>query len=387
MSARGQRRADDAATTTALGERLAARIARLGPITVAQYMAEVLADPDHGTYTSRDPLGARGDFVTAPEISQMFGELIGLWCADTWVRLGKPDPVLLVELGPGHGTLLVDALRALGALGRAPAFLPALRPHLVEISPLLRARQQAALAAGTGAAVAAATWHESLDRVPEGPVLLIANEFFDALPIRQFERGPRGWCERLVTLAPTRDQGRRGLAFGLSEASPQIARLLPAELRSAPPGTIAEICTAAAVCAGEIGRRLAAHGGAALVIDYGHDRPRATSSLHALRRHAAHGVLEQPGAADLSAHVDFSRLVEAAVAAGARSHGPIPQGRFLAALGIDARATALSVSATPRQAASIEAARRRLTDPAEMGAHFKALALTGPGLGAPAGFA
>ncbi len=394
MTTRVERRGHDASAMTALGGRIADRIARLGPITVAQYMAEVLADPAHGVYTSRDPLGAQGDFVTAPEISQMFGELIGLWCADTWARMGQPDPVHLVELGPGHGTLLVDALRALGDLGardrapgRAPTFLPALHLHLVEFSPLLRARQQAALAVGAGARVAEATWHESLDRVPEGPLLLIANEFFDALPIRQFERGPRGWCERLVILAPPGDRGRRELVFGLSEATPQIARLLPAETRSAPPGTIVEISSAAAACAGEVGRRLAARGGAALVIDYGYDRPRATASLQALRRHAAHGVLEQPGSADLTAHVDFSRLREAAVAAGARSHGPIPQGRFLAALGIDARAAALIAAATPSQAGSIEAALRRLTDPAEMGTHFKVLALTGPDLGPPAGFA
>jgi len=192
---------------TALGDRLAARIARRGPITVADYMAEALTDPEAGYYMTGDPFGVHGDFVTAPEVSQMFGELIGLWCADTWARMGRPDPVLLVELGPGRGTLMADALRALGV---APDCRAALRPQLVEISPALGARQREMLAA-TAATRVEARWHERLDQVPEGPLLVIANEFFDALPIRQFERRPEGWCERLVGLGPDGTE----LAFAL----------------------------------------------------------------------------------------------------------------------------------------------------------------------------
>jgi NADH dehydrogenase [ubiquinone] 1 alpha subcomplex assembly factor 7 len=370
---------------TALGDRLAARIARLGPITVADYMAEVLTDPEAGYYMTGDPFGARGDFVTAPEVSQMFGELIGLWCADTWARMGAPDPMLLVELGPGRGTLMADALRALAV---APGCRAALRPQLVEISPALRARQRETLAAaGVGASGGIeASWHQRLDRVPEGPLLVIANEFFDALPIRQFERRPEGWCERLVGLG----RGGKGLAFALgSPGAPPDALAqvpIPAELRAAPAGAVIEVSAPSIATAGEIGRRLAAHGGAALIVDYGHAAPRTGATLQAVRRHAAQAVLVEPGSADLTAHVDFAALARAATEAGARAHGPVGQGELLEALGIGARAEALRRGATPAQAAAVDAARHRLTDGAEMGALFKALALSHPGLGAPAGF-
>ncbi len=362
---------------TALGALIAARIAHLGAITVADYMAEAVAHPDHGYYMSGDPFGARGDFVTAPEISQMFGELIGLWCADTWQRMGAPEPVLLVELGPGRGTLMADALRAARVV---PGFGAALRLHFVEISPALRARQRDTLAERAGDV--APSWHQSLDQVPDGPLLLVANEFFDALPIRQFEKRPEGWCERLVTLAPDGET----LAFALAPPGPWAAALLPAALRAAPPGALAEVSAPAIAVAGEIGRRLATAGGAALVIDYGHAEPRTGATLQAVRRHAAHAVLEDPGAADLTAHVDFSTLARAATEAGARAHGPVPQGRFLEALGIGARARTLDESATPDQASEIASALRRLTHPREMGALFKVLALGHPDLGPPAGF-
>jgi len=362
---------------TALGALIAARIARLGAITVADYMAEAVAHPDHGYYMSGDPFGARGDFVTAPEISQMFGELIGLWCADTWQRMGAPEPVLLVELGPGRGTLMADALRAARVV---PGFGAALRLHFVEISPALRTRQRETLAERAGGV--APSWHESLAQVPDGPLLLVANEFFDALPIRQFEKRLEGWCERLVTLAPDGET----LAFALAPPGPWAAALLPAALREAPPGALAEVSAPAIGIAGEIGRRLATGGGAALIIDYGHAEPRTGATLQAVRRHAAHAVLEDPGAADLTAHVDFSMLARAATEAGARAHGPVPQGRFLEALGIGARARALGESATPDQASEIASALRRLTHPREMGELFKVLALGDPDLGPPAGF-
>lgn len=360
---------------TALGDRLATRIARLGPITVADYMAEALTHPEDGYYMTGDPFGARGDFVTAPEVSQMFGELIGLWCADTWTHMGAPDPVHLVELGPGRGTLMADALRALGVV---PGCRAALRPQLVEISPALRAQQQETLSA----AGVDASWHARLDQVPEGPMLLIANEFFDALPIRQFERHAEGWCERLVALEP----GGAALAFALGPPGPQAQALIPAGLYAAAPGAVVEISAPAVAVAAEIGRRLAAHGGAALIVDYGHGAPRVGATLQALRDHAAHPVLSEPGRADLTAHVDFAALARAASEAGARAHGPIDQGTLLESLGIGARGEALRRGKTPEQAADIDAARHRLTDPAEMGTLFKALALSHPDLESPAGF-
>ena len=365
---------------TALGDRLAARIARLGPITVADYMAEALTDPEAGYYMTGDPFGARGDFVTAPEVSQMFGELIGLWCADTWARMGRPDPVFLVELGPGRGTLMADALRALRA---APDCRAALRPQLVEISPALGDRQRETLAAGDREpGWHEPSWHERLDRVPEGPLLLIANEFFDALPVRQFERRPEGWYERLVGLGP----GGKGLAFALGPPSAQAQVLIPAALRAAPAGAVVEVSAPGIAIAGEIGRRLAAHGGAALIVDYGHAAPRTGATLQAVRRHAAHDVLSEPGSADLTAHVDFAALARAATEAGARAFGPVDQGELLEALGIGARAEALRGGAPPAQAADVDAARHRLTDAAEMGTLFKALALSHPDLVTLAGF-
>jgi NADH dehydrogenase [ubiquinone] 1 alpha subcomplex assembly factor 7 len=361
---------------TPLGERIAAHIARLGPITVAEYMVQVLTHPDDGYYMTGDPFGARGDFVTAPEISQMFGELIGLWCADTWQRMDAPAEVLLVELGPGRGTLMADALRAARAL---PAFRRALRLHLVEVSPALRARQQAALAREAGLSP---TWHERLDQVPEGPMLLVANEFFDALPVHQFERQAEGWRERVVALAPD----GASLAFALAPPEARTLALVPPELREAAPGAVVEVSTTATLIAAEIGRRLAARGGAALIVDYGHARPRAEATLQAVRGHARHDPLAEPGSADLTAHVDFTALARAAGEAGAHAHGPIPQGRFLTALGIEARAAGLAAAATPAQAGDLAAALRRLTDATEMGALFKALALGHPDLEAPAGF-
>lgn len=351
---------------SALGARLAARIARLGPITLADYMAEALTHPRHGYYMTGDPFGAAGDFVTAPEISQMFGELIGLWCANIWQRMGRPDPVLLVELGPGRGTLMADALRAARTV---PDFRHALRPHLVEISPALRRRQADTLRAETPP-----VWHDSLADVPEGPMILIANEFFDALPVRQFARTADGWCERLVTVGAE----SRTLALALGPPSPQAEILIPPALRTAPVGAIAEVSPAAIGVAAEIGRLLANHGGAALIIDYGDARPPGEPTLQAVRGHARHDVLAAPGAADLTAHVDFTALARAANDAGAATMGPIPQGDFLHALGLDARADTLRRGASPSQIEAIDAAAHRLTDPAEMGTLFKVLTLTHP---------
>jgi NADH dehydrogenase [ubiquinone] 1 alpha subcomplex assembly factor 7 len=362
---------------TPLGKRLAARITRLGPITLADYMAEALTHPQYGYYMRGDPFGAAGDFITAPEISQMFGELIGLWCADVWQRLGAPTPVHLVEMGPGRGTLMTDALRAAGTL---PDFRRAVRPHLVEISPALRRRQAEALRALTSDQTP--VWHDSLAGVPVGPLILIANEFFDALPVRQFARTAAGWCERLVTLGAD----GRTLTLTLGPPSPQADILLPPALRTAPAGAIAEVSPAAIGVAGEIGRRLAAHGGAALIIDYGAARPPGEPTLQAVHGHDRHDVLAEPGTADLTAHVDFATLTRVAEDAGARAHGPVTQGEFLHALGLAARAETLCRAAPPAQAEAIDAAVHRLTDPAEMGSLFKVFALNYPNLGPLPGF-
>ncbi len=327
-----------------------------GPMPLARYMGLCLGHPVHGYYRTRDPLGAAGDFVTAPEISQMFGELVGIWIAATWAAMGAPADLALVELGPGRGTLMGDALRALGRA--APGFTPAL--HLVETSPPLRAAQAARLGAF------APTWHDSVATLPEAPSLVIANEFFDALPVRQFQRTGRGWCERLVGLSP---DGTR-LAFGLAaEPDPQITA-------PAPVGVLMSVPGAALDTIRTLARRCVARGGAVLAIDYGHVRPGFGDTLQALAGHLFVDPLAAPGEADLTTHVDFAALARAAAAEGALVHGPVDQREFLFALGLRERAERLSARANPAQAEAIAAAVARLTDPARrgMGSLFKVMA-------------
>ena len=359
---------------TALADLITRRIRATGPLIVAEFMSEAMQHPRLGYYATRDPLGAAGDFITAPEISQVFGELIGLWCADVWARMGRPDPVLLVELGPGRGTLMADALRALTV---APDFRRALRVHLVETSPALRALQARTLAE------AAPTWHERLDTVPVGPLLLIANEFLDALPIRQFERRGSRWHERRVGLAPD----GRTLAFALDPVPSPSATLLPPRLAAVPEGSVAEVCPAALGLADELARRIVTDGGAALFIDYGHGQSACGDTLQAVRQHRFHPVLEAPGSADLTAHVDFEAFAGAAHAAGARTCGPVTQDDFLRALGIELRARQLVANASAETGATIRGGVHRLIDADEMGTLFKVLALTHPDLPVPAGFA
>ena len=353
---------------TALAEEIRERIRRDGPISVATYMELCLHHPTHGYYRRGRPIGAVGDFVTAPEVSQMFGELIGLWCAAVWQAMGEPQRVRLVELGPGRGTLLADALRAVRTV---PAFPDAIDLHLVESSESLRAEQAALLAD------AHPSWHERFETVPPGPVLVIANEFFDALPIRQFERVGNAWQERVVTLAPS----SQALRFAASNSLP-----VEAGLGCAPSGAIVERAPAREALAGALAERVAAEGGAALIIDYGPEQPGFGDTLQAMKRHRRHDALDEPGSADLTAHVDFSALASAARHEGAHVFGPVPQGRFLRALGIDARAARLRQNASADQAADIDAALRRLTGAHGMGELFKALALTHPALDTPPGF-
>ena len=353
-----------------MARRLLRRVAASGPMSLAEFMASALYDPAGGYYTTRRPIGAAGDFVTAPEVSQLFGEVIGLWCADAWVRLGRPTPVQLIELGPGRGTLLADLLRAARVL---PDFERAIELHLVEISPELRAAQQAALGERP------ASWHASLESVPEGSFLLVANEFLDALPIRQYERAPDTWRERLV--------GAVGEALGFALSGPVPPVLIPAALRDAPVGSVLEVNHAARALAAEIARRAVQAPGAALLIDYGYAAPPLRGTLQAVSRHRPVPPLERPGEVDLTALVDFGALAEAARGAGAVAWGPVSQGGLLRALGIELRAERLAARATPAQRADLAAALRRLTDPTEMGERFLALAIAPRGLGAPAGFA
>ncbi len=371
-------------TADSLAHHLARRILLDGPLSVAAFMAEALGHPRFGYYMRQDPFGVSGDFTTAPEISQMFGELVGLWCVDTWARLGGPAPFHLVELGPGRGTLMQDALRAASVV---PAFRAAAQVHLVETSPTLRARQRQTLGD------LPVTWHDRLEDVPEGPTLIIANEFFDALPIRQVQKTNHGWFERLVDIDPdsrsTNDPPR--FRFVLEAFGSSGARLIPASLRDAPEGSVVEVSPASQAVARLIGERLAAHPGAALVIDYGYAHgPAVGDTLQALRKHAYAPVLESPGEADLTAHVDFAAIAAAAreggSQGGADSFGPVDQGEWLVRLGIQPRAAALKRNATPKQAADIDSALNRLIANDQMGTLFKVLALASPGLGNPAGF-
>ena len=354
---------------SALAAEIRQRIRREGPISVATYMALCLTHPTLGYYRRARPIGAAGDFITAPEVSQMFGELIGLWCAALWQAMGGPQRVNLVELGPGRGTLMADALRAARGL---PAFRAAIDLHLVEAGESLRAEQRARLAD------ARPTWHARFESVPPGPLLVVANEFFDALPIRQFERIGGGWQERVVALAPDSD-ALRFAAAGRSCAETAGPALAPA-------GAIVERAPAREALAGALAARVAADGGAALIVDYGHERPGIGDTLQALRRHRRHDVLDDPGSADLTAHVDFRSLAAAARRAGARVFGPVSQGTFLRTLGIDERAAALGRGADAAEARTIDAALRRLTGAHAMGALFKALAVAHPALDTPPGF-
>jgi NADH dehydrogenase [ubiquinone] 1 alpha subcomplex assembly factor 7 len=358
-----------AAVREGFGEALRARIRREGPMPVGDYMAAAIGD----YYARRDPFGAGGDFTTAPEISQVFGELIGLWCAVVWRQAGAPTPVRLVELGPGRGTLMLDALRAAAA---DREFLAAIDLHLVETSPALRRLQRERLAGRP------ATWHDRFDAVPRSPLIVVANEFLDALPVEQLIRTAAGWSPRLVDIARDGD----GLMFRADDRSDASHRV-PPELRGAPVGTIFETSPAREAAIRSVAVRIAADGGAALIVDYGHATAAPGETLQAVARHGFANVLHAPGEADLTAHVDFGALASAASAAGARVSGPTPQGEFLAALGLAYRVARLVASAPDGAAAGrIRAGGTRLVDPAGMGLLFKALALSHPGQPAPPGF-
>ncbi|HEY1631708.1 MAG TPA: SAM-dependent methyltransferase [Rhizomicrobium sp.] len=345
----------------ALSERIARLIQAQGPISVAQYMTMALHDPQYGYYATRDPLGREGDFITAPEISQIFGELLGLWTAQCWHDQGKPASATLMELGPGRGTLMNDALRAARLM---PQFRAALTVEMVESNPVLRVMQEKLLAE-CGVPV---TWRGAF-APPDRPLFLLANEFFDALPIRQFVKTERGWCERMVTVDTS-----GALDFALApEASPIAPERGPAEL-----GAVYEVSPAAIAAAESLARVIANKGGAALIVDYGYGADAGYGeTLQALKGQAFAGLLDTPGEADLSAHVDFAALAQAAREAGAVTYGLVDQGDFLMALGAVGRAAKL------KQFEALD----RLIKPAQMGTLFKALAILPGTAPPPPGFA
>ncbi len=354
---------------SALGDEIKAMIASDGPITVERFMELALGHPEHGYYMMRDPFGAAGDFTTAPEISQMYGELLGLWAAEVWSSMGRPNPVQLIELGPGRGTLMSDALRAARIV---PDFRAALEVTLVETSPTLANIQYESLLT-SGAPVA---WAASLAEAAGGAAIILANEFLDALPVRQYLRRGGRWHERMVRLNEAGE-----LAFGLAnEAEPHLKA-------DAEEGETLEISAVGHRFMFELGARLAKQGGAALFIDYGHGATGYGETLQALRAHRFVDPLIDPGEADVTAHVDFAAMARSARASGATVYGPIDQGDFLRALGIDSRAQTLSERA-PDRGDEFEAARRRLVGKGEgeMGALFKAMVVANRSVPPPPGF-
>ncbi len=334
------------------------RISETGPIPVSEFMSECLLHPEHGYYSRRDPFGRAGDFITAPEISQMFGEMIGLFLAQAWLDQGRPSPFALAELGPGRGTMMADILRATRAV---PGFHDALQIHLVEASPVLRAQQSERLAPQP------VTHHHTVETLPDLPLFLVANEFFDALPIRQFIRDGKQWRERQVG---AKDDA---LCFGLS--APLAAPELNHRLADTRDGDLVELCPALGPITAEIAARIEQRGGVALVIDYG-DWRSVGDTLQALCAHETVDPLATPGLADLTAHVDFERIAH--FAAPLAPSLLTPQGVFLERLGITARAQALSAKLDGSALENHVAAHRRLTHPEEMGTLFKVLGLTRP---------
>jgi NADH dehydrogenase [ubiquinone] 1 alpha subcomplex assembly factor 7 len=345
-----------------LRDRLAEQIAQGGPISVAQYMTACLHDPEFGYYATRPALGADGDFITAPLVSQMFGELIGVWAASAWEMMGRPAKVRLVEMGPGDGTLMSDLLRA---ARHAPGFTQAAEVWLVELSEPLRRRQRERLDADV-------RWAATLDEAPTGaPILVVANELLDCLPARQFVRTPVGWAEQVVGL-----DADGSLAFGV--AATPAAGLLP----DAAVGAVYEQSAAQAALGAELGRRVVADGGAALLIDYGRAEPGFGDTLQALRRHQKVDPLACPGEADLTVHADFPAVLAAAEGQGAAT-ALLTQATFLARMGVGERAEAL-VRTRPDRASVIGRQLNRLMAADEMGELFKAACLHSPGWVPPA---
>jgi NADH dehydrogenase [ubiquinone] 1 alpha subcomplex assembly factor 7 len=353
---------------TPLARRIAEQIAVNGPITVAELFRSALLDPEHGYYATHNPFANRGDFITSPEISQMFGELMGAFAVQTWLDMGSPAAFTLAEVGPGRGILMMDALRA--AMVR-PAFLAAARVVLVEASPVLRAEQAERLTARAPARGLA--WTDRIEELPDEPLILIGNEFLDCLPIRQFVRTPDGWREKVVGL-----DADGALVFGIGPKAPALP--FPPD----PEGSVREIMPDLADLTAHLARRFAARPGRALFIDYGSDDGSAGDTLQAMAAHRSADILSTLGESDLTAHVDFRHLATLAGLHGLSVAGPVTQGAFLRELGIEARAGALAAG-RPLHKAVQQRALDRLCGDAQMGRLFKVLALSSPGLPPPPG--
>ncbi len=355
---------------TPLSEEIKNLIRLEGPISLERYMTIALSDPRYGYYMTRDPFGAKGDFTTSPEISQIFGELLGLWCADLWIRMGCPAAISLVELGPGRGTLMHDALRGMKSV---KGLMSAVRVTLVETSPTLRDAQRQLLEP-SGIPI---QWQSDVASLPELPTLFIANEFFDALPVRQYQRSQGQWHERLIGL---NEQNK--LIIGLAQEPERAITLDAIE------GSLLERCLIGEAIMDELATHIAHVGGVGIAIDYGHTQSGLGETLQAMRGHDYVDPLNDPGEADLTTHVDFQRLAAIALRRGNTISGPILQADFLEALGIRQRGERLQKSATVAQANAIALAVNRLTDrsPKQMGSLFKVLCFRHSSAPNPAGF-
>ena len=355
---------------TALKDRLRQLIATAGPITVSDYMAACLFDPQAGYYTTREPFGAAGDFTTAPEISQMFGELVAVWAYSAWAALGRPMPMTLAEIGPGRGTLMADMLRTLDRLDTG--FVTRARVALVEASPRLAELQREKLASGRGRP----TWYSEISQLAALPLVIVGNELFDAVPVRQFVRTAQGWRERMVGLG---DDGALRFMAGIAGID---AGLLPPDAAAAPEGAIFEIAPAREALMAEISARIARDGGAALFIDYGHLSPGLGDTLQAMRNHAYDDALAHPGEADLTSHVDFFALARIAAAHGLEAR-TATQAQFLLGLGLLERAGALGTTAGEKTRERLRGEVERLAGPEAMGNLFKVLCITRKGMALP----
>jgi NADH dehydrogenase [ubiquinone] 1 alpha subcomplex assembly factor 7 len=360
--------------STLLSARLKERIARHGPISVVDYMEACLADKHAGYYPSRQPIGADEDFITAPEVSQIFGELIGLWAIAVWQSMGMPKPVVVAELGPGRGTLMADALRAWRSV---PAFGDSVTVALIETSPVLREVQRTAL---HGAEIPI-RWHDRLEAAAPGPLIVVANEFLDALPVRQLIWRGHVWHERCVRIAAT---GNLAFGDGAPVENEGLRRLAGA--LDVPDGSVLEIRPGVPALMVALEGRAKTDPLAVLFIDYGHEETSCGDTLQAVSRHRYADPLSAPGDADLTAHVDFAALRDSARAHGLVPYGPMPQGPFLLRLGLEARRDRLCANATEAQRQDIAAGVTRLLDPTAMGVLFKAMAVTSQGLAPPPPF-
>lgn len=356
--------------STPLADKIKALIRANGPISVTDYFALCLADPEHGYYRTREPFGRHGDFITAPEISQLFGEMIGVFMVHAWQRHGAPAAVRLVEIGPGRGTMMADMLRVIKRIAR-PLF-DGLTVHLVETSARLRGVQRVTLEAFS----TKIAWHDSFEDVPEGFTLIAANELFDAIPIRQFVKTPTGFRERLVGLDM---DDELTFASGVATLDPI---LLPSPVAAIPDGTIFELAPARQAVMQTLCDRLRSFGGTALIIDYGHMVSGFGDTLQAVRNHDFDSPLAHPGEADLTSHVDFEDLAKVAVSAGVHLNGGLRQGEFLYGLGLAERAAALSKDKEPAEQRLITAAVDRLAGEGagKMGELFKVIAVSSPAL-------